>query len=194
MLANCSIRQTGCSVPERNPTPFLAAKSNRLWTPENHALKCAASLKPSQKTFSHGKCTQFSDEPRVLRRAASSALTLTLLVFAPAVMLADDVVLECQPRTFDVLPGEPIRSTLTVRSPSAAAFRLHVPGHPLLKLRATEKWPVKRDPTGTIIYKWIVVWQGLEPGTATVSDLSVKTKKQTRRFPKVTITIRDPGP
>ena len=43
-------------------SPLLAAKLNRLWTPE----PCLR--KPSQKTHSGGRCTHFSDEPKIMSR------------------------------------------------------------------------------------------------------------------------------
>ena len=57
-----------------------------------------------------------------------------------------------------------MRLELTVRADSAASIRLHVPGDPLLKLRALEKLPVRRTPEGVIVHKRVVLWQALEPG------------------------------
>lgn len=129
--------------------------------------------------------------------AATGALialcVLTAVVVAEST-LEEKVRLQCTPRTFQVVPGEPMRLELTVRSDSATPIRLHVPGDPLLKLRAIEKLPVRRTREGEIVQKRIVVWQGLEPGTVAVKNLSVETGAQTLLFPQVTITVRDPGP
>jgi hypothetical protein len=87
-----------------------------------------------------------------------------------------------------------MRLELTVRADSAASIRLHVPGNPLLKLRALEKLPVRQTPEGVIVHKRVVVWQALEPGLVKVDKLSVETKGRKLLFPEVTITVRDPGP
>jgi len=107
---------------------------------------------------------------------------------------AENLRLTCAPRTFQVVPGEPVRLQLTVQADSAVPFRWHVPREPLLKLRAIEKLPVRLTAEGVVVYERVVVWQGLEPGTVKIENLSVETKGQKRRFPEVTIHIRDPGP
>ena len=113
------------------------------------------------------------------------------IVLAPA---KEQVRLECTPDTFRVVPGEPMRLELTVRSDSAARFRWHVPNDPMLKLRAIEKLPVRRTPKGVIVHKRVVVWQALQPGVVKIDKLSVETKRRKILFPEVTITVRDPGP
>lgn len=120
-------------------------------------------------------------------------LLVLMGVFAPAAMAEERVHLDCTPRTFRVVPGEPMRLELTVHADSAEPIRLHVPGDPRLKLRAVEKLPVQRTREGAIAHKRVVVWQGLEPGTITMKNLSVETKGQKRLFPEVTITVVDPG-
>ena len=122
------------------------------------------------------------------------ALMVLTVVFAPATVAQERVRLECTPRTFRVVPGEPMRLELTVRADSAAPIRLHVPGDPLLKLRALEKLPVRRTSEGVIVHKRVVVWQALEPGLVKIDRLSVETKGRKLLFPEVTITVRDPGP
>jgi len=130
-------------------------------------------------------------------RASTWAALLGLIVltadFAPATVAAETVRLQCSPRTFRVVPGEPIRLELTVRAHSAAPIRVHVPGDPLLKLRAFEKLPVRRTPEGVIVHKRVVIWQALEPGLVKIDKLSVKTKGRTLRFPAVNISVRDPS-
>ena len=106
--------------------------------------------------------------------------------FAPAAMAEERTRLDCSPRTFRVVPGEPMRLELTVHADSAEPLRLHVPGDPRLKLRAVEKLPVRQTREGVIVHKRVVVWQGLEPGTITMKTLSVETKGQKRLFPEVT--------
>lgn len=121
-------------------------------------------------------------------------LLLLALVFAPAMAAEERVRLECTPRNFQVVPGEPMQLELAIRADSAASIRLHVPGDPSLKLRAVEKLPVRRTPEGVIVYRRVVVWQALEPGLIKIDGLSVETRGQKLLFPEVTITVRDPGP
>jgi len=132
-------------------------------------------------------------KPEAKPRCAAGALAL-LLLLAPAALAADDVQLTCTPRTFQVVPGEPVRLELTIAAESAAGVRLYVPADPLLHLRAVEKRPVERTPAGQIIHRRVVLWQGLAPGEVTVKDLAVETQGRKLAFPEITITIRDPSP
>ena len=116
-----------------------------------------------------------------------------LLIIAP-VTAADNQRLECKPRAFDVVPGEPMRLELTVLAESAEPIRLHVPRHPLLKLRALEKLPVQRTRDGIIVHKRGLVWQALEPGMVKIETLFIETKEKKLFFPEIIITVRDPGP
>ncbi|MFZ5829207.1 MAG: hypothetical protein ACOY3P_03930 [Planctomycetota bacterium] len=105
-----------------------------------------------------------------------------------------DVRLGCTPRTFRVLPGEPVRLELCVVARSGAPVRLQVPADPRLVLRAVEKLPVERNREGAIVHRRVVIWQALEPGEVKIDALSVETQGRTLRFPEITITVRDPGP
>jgi hypothetical protein len=106
----------------------------------------------------------------------------------------EHVHLSCTPRTFCVVPGEPVRLELTVEADSAAAVRLHVPADPLLRLRAVEKLPVRRTAEGIVVHQRVVIWQALEPGTVKMNAISVETQGRKRRFPDITIFVSDPGP
>ena len=136
-----------------------------------------------------------------IRRVSTRGALLILFVlfvltvfFTLATVAQERVRPECTPRTFRVVPGEPMRLELTVRADSAASIRLHVPGHPSLKLRAFEKLPVRRTPEGVIVHKRVVVWQALEPGLVKIDKLSVETRGRRLLFPEITIAVRDPGP
>ena len=164
-------------------------------------LACPAVFLPEVSPYTAGQASSGTLRQRAakasLHVSASVALLVPLVltaVFAPVAVAKERVRLECTPRTFRVVPGEPMRLELTVRADSAASLRLHVPGDPLLKLRALEKLPVRRTPEGVIIYKRVVVWQALEPGLVKIDKLSVETKGRKLLFPEVTITVRDPGP
>jgi hypothetical protein len=122
-------------------------------------------------------------------------LALVLLTVPASATGADENIrLQCAPRAIQVVPGEPIRLELTIQSPAALPFRLHVPDVPLLKLRAQEKLPVRRTRKGVVTYQRVLVWQGLEPGTVKLKDLWIKTREQKLSFPVITITVRDPHP
>ena len=118
---------------------------------------------------------------------------LIVLIGAQTACASVDVRVSGTPQQFDVVPGEPIRLQLTVRADSAIAFRLHIPQTPLLKLRTIEKSPVRRTAEG-LIYQRVVIWQGLEPGTVELTDLSIETAEKKLLFPQVTINVRNPSP
>lgn len=119
---------------------------------------------------------------------------LLLLGVASVVTAGENLRLACQPLTFEVVPGEPIRVEFTVESDSAAPVRLHLPENPLLKLRAVEKYPVHRTAAGAIVHRKAVIWQALEPGTVKLDAVSMECRGRKLVFPEIAITVRDPGP
>ena len=152
-------------------------------------------MKPEVELLGRRKLSQATGPHRRVRAWGALLVLLVLtIVLAPATVAEESVRLQCTPRTFRVVPGEPMRLELTVRTDSAASFRWHVPDDPLLKLRAFEKLPVRRTPKGVIVHKRVVVWQALEPGLVKIDKLSVETRGRRLLFPEVTITVRDPGP
>jgi ribosomal protein L11 len=116
-----------------------------------------------------------------------------LLLFAPAAPAQENIRLACTPRTFQVVPGEPVRVEVTVEADSAAPIRMHIPADALLVLRAVEKLPLERTTTGVIVHKRVVIWQAIEPGTVKMNALSVETQGRRLPLPEITITVRDPG-
>ncbi len=120
-------------------------------------------------------------------------LLLLLLLSASVTMAQENVRLDCAPRTFQVVPGEPVRLELTVQADSAAPIRMHLPADPLLLLRAVEKLPVQRTPEGILVHKRVVIWQAFEPGTVKMKAISLETQGRKRLFPEITILVRDPG-
>jgi hypothetical protein len=131
---------------------------------------------------------------RLCRLDAGFLILPVLLCFAPAAMAQENLHLSCAPRTFHVVPGEPVRLELTVLVDSAAPIRLHIPADPLLMRRAVEKLPVQRTSEGFFVHKRVFIWQALEPGVAKMDAISVETQGRKQRFPEITITVRDPGP
>ncbi len=116
-----------------------------------------------------------------------------LLWFASVTMAQEHVRVDCAPRTFQVVPGEPVRLELTVEADSAAPIRMHLPADPLLLLRAVEKRPVQRTPEGVIVHRRVVIWQALEPGTVKLKAISLETQGRKWLFPEISILVRDPG-
>lgn len=123
-----------------------------------------------------------------------SVLLPLLLLFAPATRAHETVRLACSPRTFQVVPGEPVRLELTVQADSAAPLRVHIPADPLLLLRAVEKLPVQRTNEGVIVHKRVVIWQALEPGAVKINAISAETLGRKLLFPEIIITVNDPSP
>ncbi len=133
---------------------------------------------------------------RGTRRAAANATVAVLLLMcfgAAAARAGDRRELQCTPQSLQGLPGEPIRVRLTVALPAAKTIDWRIPAHPLLKVRAVEKLPVRRTRQGSVIYERVVLWQGLEPGTVRLKNLAIQIDRQKLTFPAITITIRDPA-
>ena len=122
-----------------------------------------------------------------------TVLLVLTAVFARATVAEETVRLECTPRTFRVVPGEPMRVELTVHADSAAPIRVHIPADPLLLLRAVEKLPVRRTNGGVIVHRRVVIWQALEPGAVKMNAITVETQGRKRRFPEISISVSDPG-
>ena len=130
------------------------------------------------------------------RRRATAVILLAglLLAVGSEALASDPVRLDCGPRSFRVVPGEPMRLELTVRAVSADPITWHVPSQPQLKLRAIEKFPVRRTDDGVVVHRRVLVWQALEPGTVKLKALAIETRRSKWLFPEVLITVRDPGP
>ena len=125
-------------------------------------------------------------------RSLSFALVSWFALATPAVP-EERARIACSPRSFDVVPGEPIRLELTIEADSAAPVRLQIPEVPLVKLRAVEKHPVRRTAAGDIVHKRVAVWQALEPGRVKLNGIWVEIRGQKQVFPEITIAVRDPG-
>jgi hypothetical protein len=131
---------------------------------------------------------------RVAKKKTVTTLPCVLLIFAPLALAEENVRRLCAPRTFQVVPGQPIRLVLTLRADSAAPIRLHLPADPLLILRAREKFPVQRSQAGVFIHKRVIIWQALEPGMVKMKSIAVETQGRKLFFPELTIYVRDPRP
>ena len=59
--------------------------------------------------------------------AGPVVLRSLLLLIAPKTLAQEDIRLACEPRTFQVVPGQPVRLELNVKARTAVPIRLHVP-------------------------------------------------------------------
>ena len=111
-----------------------------------------------------------------------------LLGVAPAA-LAGEPVLTCEPQALKGLPGEPLEVELTAVSDRATPMHLLIPSVSNLVLRTVERIPIQRADDGRYVQKRVVLWQGVESGSAMVTNLCTDLGGATNRFPSIEITI-----
>jgi hypothetical protein len=102
---------------------------------------------------------------------------------------ADEPHLFCNPQQLRGLPGEPLRAELTVETDRVPAIQLRIPAVSNLVLRTVEKVPVQRTAAGRFVQKRIIIWQGIEAGSATLTNLTVQLDDVTLLFPNLGITV-----
>jgi hypothetical protein len=95
-----------------------------------------------------------------------------LILFA-GLVLAGEPVLTCTPQELRGIPGEPLQVELAVETDRAVPIKLQIPAVSNLVLRSIEKIPIRRTENGTYIQKRIVIWQGVEAGSVTLTNLSL---------------------
>jgi len=96
-----------------------------------------------------------------------------LLSLTAAVTLAGEPVITCEPRELRGVPGQPLQLEITVTADRAAPIQLHIPRIGNLHLRRVEKIPIQRTKEGRYTQKRILIWQGLEAGSVTLTNLTV---------------------
>lgn len=99
--------------------------------------------------------------------------TAFLTLFAGTVLAGEPIVLKCDPQVLRGLPGEPLRVELTVETERATAIQLRIPAVSNLVLRTVEKVPIQLTADGRFVQKRIIIWQGLEAGSTTLTNLTV---------------------
>jgi len=114
---------------------------------------------------------------------------ILICALASGMALAGEPLLTCTPQTLRGVPGEPLRIELTVETERAAPVQLRVPAVSNLVLRAVEKVPVRRTKAGTFVQKRIVIWQGTEAGSITLTNLTAVFQGLEKNFPMIGITI-----
>lgn len=127
-----------------------------------------------------------------LRRPALfrfAAMGILLLLPAGLLRAGDPPVLKCTPQELHGVPGEPLQASLTAESRSAVPVVFRIPEAPLLSLRTVEKVPLRTAQGKTMVQERIVIWQGLEPGTVTLDNLTAEIDGKRFTFPPLKITI-----
>ena len=106
------------------------------------------------------------------------------------ISLAAEPLLSVEPRDLHGVPGEPMQMVLTVETADAAPVRLRVPAVSNLMVRAVERIPIRRTEDGRFVHKRIVIWQGVEAGSITLTNLTVEAGSGPLVFPDVRITVK----
>ena len=86
---------------------------------------------------------------------------------------AGEQVITCEPRELRGVPGEPLQVEITIKTDRAAPAQLRIPHIDNLHLHTIEKIPIQRTKTGCYVQKRIIIWQGLEAGSVTLTNLTV---------------------
>jgi len=99
--------------------------------------------------------------------------TSILLSLTAAAALAGEPVITCEPRELRGVPGQPLQLEITITADRASPIQLRIPRIENLHLRTVEKIPIQRTKEGRYTQKRILIWQGLETGSVTLTNLAV---------------------
>lgn len=111
-----------------------------------------------------------------------------------AVAAVAEPQLTADPRELKGLPGEPLQVELTIETDRAVPVQLKIPSISNLVVRTVEKIPIQRTKEGRYIRKRIIIWQGTESGTATLTNLTVTVNNEEFVLPSIRIDITDVEP
>ena len=95
-----------------------------------------------------------------------------LPVLAATVALAGEPLITCEPQELRGIPGEPLQLEITIETDRAAPIHLRIPAVSNLVLRTVEKIPIQRTESGRYVQKRIILWQGIEAGSVTLTNLT----------------------
>ncbi len=98
-------------------------------------------------------------------------IILALLIAGSA--LASEPVITCSPTSLRGVPGQPLQLEVTAITDRAAPIRLMIPHTDILHLHSVEKIPIQRTDEGRYVQKRIIIWQGTEAGSTSVTNLTV---------------------
>lgn len=111
------------------------------------------------------------------------------LLLLGGISLAGEPVLTLDPRVLRGVPGEPLQIELTIETADTLPVRLLVPSISNLTVRTVERIPIRRTDDGRFVQKRVVIWQGLEAGSTTLTNLLAETSAGRFAFPSVKITV-----
>lgn len=103
--------------------------------------------------------------------------------------LAGPPKITCEPAELHGVPGEPLQVELWIETDHAIPLQLRIPPVTNLVLRTVEKIPIQRTPDGRFVQKRIVIWQGIEAGSGTLTNLIIQTGAATQMLPTIEFTI-----
>ena len=98
-------------------------------------------------------------------------IILALLIAGSA--LASEPVITCSPKSLRDVPGQPLQLEVTAITDRASPIKLMIPHIDILHLHSVEKIPIQRTNEGRYVQKRIIIWQGTEAGSTSVTNLTV---------------------
>lgn len=110
-------------------------------------------------------------------------IILALLIAGSA--LASEPVITCSPTSLRGVPGQPLQLEVTAITDRASPIRLMIPHTDILHLHSVEKIPIQRTDEGRYVQKRIIIWQGTEAGSTSVTNLTVIFQGLEKSDPKV---------
>jgi len=105
------------------------------------------------------------------------------------VLAGGAVELRAEPRSVSGVPGAPLRVVLTVVTERATPLHLRIPAVSNLVLRTVERVPIRLTEEGQYVQRRTILWQGVEAGSTTITNLLAEMSGATNVFPAVDIAI-----
>ena len=98
--------------------------------------------------------------------------TINMLMVLSALSVAEPLI-TCTPKALRGVPGQPLQLEVTVTTERVRPIKLMVPHIDILHLHSVEKIPIQRTEEGRYIQKRIIIWQGTEAGSTSITNLTV---------------------
>jgi hypothetical protein len=111
------------------------------------------------------------------------------LILTATIARAGEPEITCEPRELRGVPGAPLQVELTVETDHATPILLRVPSVSNLVLRTVEKIPIRRTTEGRFIQQRILIWQGIEAGSTSLTNLIVVFHPFEKKGPDIEITV-----
>ncbi len=103
--------------------------------------------------------------------------------------LGAEPLITCTPSTLRGVPGQPLQLEVSATTDRASPIKLLIPHTDILHLHSVEKIPIQRTEEGRYIQKRIIIWQGTEAGSLTLTNLTVSIQPLGGKCPDIEITI-----